>query len=233
MATEYWEKAAEDYSKGVISEELTLKPIILELIGNVNNKQVLDLGCGDGRYSIVMAKMGATVTGIDASKHQIEIAEKKHPHNNIEYAIGDASDIEQIKAQTIDLVLMNLVVPDMKNNNILERTFLQIKRVLKQNGRFIFSTLHPLYLSPDQDQYDRATGFKKENYYKEGHSYKAESKISGGSDFTFNETHFSLTFLSKVLEKNGFLIKRIIESKSVPEKGMYLPKYIIFDLKMA
>jgi 2-polyprenyl-3-methyl-5-hydroxy-6-metoxy-1,4-benzoquinol methylase len=229
MGTEYWKEAAEDYSKGVIAEYMTLRPVILELIKNVRDKQVLDLGCGDGRYSIVMAEAGAKVIGIDASEHQIRLAKSKNKHKSIEYSIRDGSDLSEIKSRSIDLVLMNMLIPDLRDKSSLGKVLAEVNRVLKPDGKVIASNLHPLYLSSDQDSADKATGFKKEDYYKEGHTYEAKADIRGGGRFTFHETHFSLTYLSKELEKNGFLIKGIIESKSVPEKGMHLPKYIVFE----
>ena len=45
----------------------------------------------------------------------------------------------------------------------------------------------------------------------------------------FYETHFSLNTLSEILEENKFLIKSLTESKAVPDKGIYLPKYLLFE----
>ena len=230
MATDFTsKKISEIYSEGISAEELSLKPVNLELVGDVKDKDILDLGCGNGRYSILFAERGARVKAIDVSPYQIEIAKKINLHPNIEYTIGDVSTLHDIRNNSADIVFMNLVIPDLEKKEMLENIMSETKRVLKKNGRFIFSTLHPLYLSPEQDPLDKAMNFKKENYFKEGSNYNAEAATNAGNKITFNETHFSLSYISKVLRENGFFIKSIVESKNIPEKGIYLPKYLVFE----
>ena len=56
MATDFKsDDIVEKYAEGLIAEELSLKPIILESLGEVKGKTVIDLGCGDGKYCIVFA----------------------------------------------------------------------------------------------------------------------------------------------------------------------------------
>jgi len=48
---------------------------VLQAVGDVSGKTVLDLGCGSGFLSVLMAKRGAArVIGIDVSEDQLEIA---------------------------------------------------------------------------------------------------------------------------------------------------------------
>lgn len=72
------------FRKGM-SERVTLT---LEECGNIENKSVLDIGCGSGRISFKLAKKGAKVTGIDYSNSMIELA-KKHQlqlkNNDVEF----------------------------------------------------------------------------------------------------------------------------------------------------
>jgi len=228
MATIYSKRFAKKFSEGILADELGYKPVILKVIGNVKGKIVLDLGCGNGKYSIILAKRGANVIAIDKSKHQIEIAKKRNSHHKIKYSVVDGANLSEIKNESIDVIFMNFIIPDIEGKRKLIKIFSETMRVLKPNGRLIFSTIHPLYLSPDQDPYDRPTDFKKKNYFKEGYIYKSRAITTKGKKIVFDETHFSLAFLSKVLKRSGFIIEQIFESKQVPKLGMYLPKCIIF-----
>lgn len=232
MATDFSsKKLTKTYAEGVVAEELSLKPVNLKLVGNTKNKKVLDLGCGDGRYSIIFAKQGADIIAIDFSSHQIDIAKQINSHTNIKYTHSDISNISSVGSGLIDLVFMNMVIPDLDNQKKLQKVFSEVPRVLKRNGRFIFSTLHPLYLSPEQDISDKPINFKKKNYFKEGSNYKASAITKFGNKMVFNETHFSLGYISKLIMKNNLVIKLLTESKQVPSKGMYLPKYLVIECK--
>jgi 2-polyprenyl-3-methyl-5-hydroxy-6-metoxy-1,4-benzoquinol methylase len=47
------------------------------LLGDVRGKTLLDVGCGLGSNSVLLAKLGARVTGIDISPKSIEVAGKR------------------------------------------------------------------------------------------------------------------------------------------------------------
>src|SRR3990167_2847523 len=214
MGVEFQDKkAVEIYAEGVTAEELTLRPMILKMAGNVRGQNVLDIGCGDGRYSELFARSGAKVISTDLAAPQIEMAQEKHAHQNIRYSVGDVSAADAAPG-SMDLVLANMVVPSIGSVESLDKLFSQARKMLRPDGRFIVSVLHPLILSPNQDDYDRPVNFDPANYFNEG------------SPMVFNESHFSLTKLSELMRKNGFLVKSMVESKQVPEKGMLLPKYL-------
>merc|ERR1712048_4491 len=64
--------------------------------------QILDIGCGAGILSEPLARLGADVTGLDASKQMIEVAKKRQEHRiekmrdeklkNIQYISGTVED---------------------------------------------------------------------------------------------------------------------------------------------
>ena len=64
-----------------------LNPIRLEYIlskCSLNKKNVLDIGCGGGLLSEPMCRLGAKVTGIDASDKNIKVAKLHSKKNNLQ-----------------------------------------------------------------------------------------------------------------------------------------------------
>lgn len=107
MATDY-DNIALEY-KAVI-EELSLMKYaeeftILNLLGDVKGKSVLDLACGDGRFARKMMKAGAhRVVGVDISERMVELAritEQEHSLG-IEYILCDVKQLGKIG--TFDIV---------------------------------------------------------------------------------------------------------------------------------
>jgi SAM-dependent methyltransferase len=50
---------------------------LLEAIGEIAGKRVLDLGCGDGELSLQLVDRGADVTGLDISPGMVEVARRR------------------------------------------------------------------------------------------------------------------------------------------------------------
>lgn len=57
-------------------------------------KKVVDVGCGDGAFVFVAAQLGADVLGIDYIESAIQGAQKKYQHENLEYRVCDAKELE-------------------------------------------------------------------------------------------------------------------------------------------
>ena len=51
--------------------------LILSLVGDVTDRRVLDIGCGDGFLAVTLAQRGANVVGLDASQSMLETARKR------------------------------------------------------------------------------------------------------------------------------------------------------------
>ena len=67
-------------------------PAMTKLIEkNVNQCDVLDLGCGSGNFTAKVKSLGANVIGLDQSNKMIEIARREHPE--IEFYVGTAEKI--------------------------------------------------------------------------------------------------------------------------------------------
>lgn len=116
----------------------------LNVIGDVNGLKILELGCGGANCSIVLAKKGAKVTAIDISEKQLEYA-----YNNafredvkIDFINSSMEDLEKFEDDSFDMVVSICALPYVKNLNKVAK---HVYRMLKKNGKFVFSMDHPVF----------------------------------------------------------------------------------------
>jgi SAM-dependent methyltransferase len=117
----------------------------------------LDYGCGDGVYLSEMAPYIKHGTGIDISEEEIEKAnnlKKSNGISNIEYYVMDAMRTT-FNDSTFDMITGNAVLHHLE----LERSLLEIKRILKEGGRAIF--IEPLSTNPVIELYRKLTPDKR------------------------------------------------------------------------
>jgi len=100
----------------------------------LENRNILDLGCGTGRNSNYLADMGNNVIGIEISKTALSLAESraKDMGLNVDHRIGDIGDKYDIKDNSIDVIL------DVTSSNSLSESGREIylnemNRVLKNS----------------------------------------------------------------------------------------------------
>lgn len=114
---------------------------VIPLFKKYNVEKILDLGCGTGRHSILFAKEGFTVVGIDISEVAINISEETLRNPRICFFPGDMRDIK-FPNSYFDAVFCFLVVHHAKVYEIW-KTFDEITRVLKEGG-ILYITLPSL-----------------------------------------------------------------------------------------
>jgi 2-polyprenyl-3-methyl-5-hydroxy-6-metoxy-1,4-benzoquinol methylase len=124
MATVFmkWlETSPKDYDRGIWLLTLGRIQRIKEQIANhyvQDGARVLEIGCGTGTLTLMMAQQGATVTGIDASPHMLAEAEKKVKDASLEERVTlkymDAALIgDRFPAGSFDLIVSTLVFSEL------------------------------------------------------------------------------------------------------------------------
>ncbi len=125
-------------------------PIRIEYILNkidynkIKSLEILDLGCGGGLTCEPLARLGATMTGVDFVEENIKVA-KNHAiqsNLNINYFHSDI-DSMSIKKK-YDLILILEVLEHLDNWALLIR---KIKKNLKPKGKVVFSTINKTQLA--------------------------------------------------------------------------------------
>ena len=105
---------------------------------------ILDIGCGGGLISEPMARLGANVTGIDASEKNIHIA-KLHSKKNglkINYLHSSPENLKNI--EKFDIILNLEIVEHVDNVNLYIRS---CYKLLKKNGLMFTATLNRSFIS--------------------------------------------------------------------------------------
>jgi len=107
------------------------------LLGNVIGRTIIDLGCGDGVNSVILASLGARVFSIDISKHSLDVTAQRAASNRVDNRVtllhSDATAIP-LEASSVDAVLCTALLHQVDPI----QTARQIRRVLKPGGVAIF-----------------------------------------------------------------------------------------------
>ncbi len=106
---------------------------------NITKGRCLELGCGNGRISINMAKQGFDATGVDISQLYIEEARKKAEKMGVKtcFAQGDIRKIDKIVHGKFDVVISIWTSIGFYDRRTDEIIFKKVARLLKKNGIFM------------------------------------------------------------------------------------------------
>lgn len=116
------------------------QPLVDQLLGDVAQLKVIDLGCGTGRHALRMAKAGANVHAVDFSQEMLERARAKETGLNITYQSCDLAQRLPFDDQTFDRIVCALVIEHLAD---IDQFFREMSRICKADGRIIVSAMHP------------------------------------------------------------------------------------------
>lgn len=111
-----------------------------QAIGGNRYDSILELGCGTGKNTVLLAEIGKRVFSLDFSEGMIAQARTKVTANNVQFAIADLTRAWPCADHEIDLIVCNLVLEHIEN---LDAIFAEAQRVLVAGGHFFICELHP------------------------------------------------------------------------------------------
>jgi 2-polyprenyl-6-hydroxyphenyl methylase/3-demethylubiquinone-9 3-methyltransferase len=119
---------------------------------NVKNKKdnlldglnILDIGCGGGLISEPMSRLGAKVTGIDASEKNISIAKLHAKKNDLKINYLNLSPENFKESEKFDVILNLEIVEHVEDVNLYIKS---CYKLLKNNGLMFTATLNRSFIS--------------------------------------------------------------------------------------
>jgi 2-polyprenyl-3-methyl-5-hydroxy-6-metoxy-1,4-benzoquinol methylase len=136
----------------------------LRLLGPIEGKRVLELGCGGGTMTVAMAKQGARVIAVDDSLQQVAHARRLADREEVKVELhqGDLADLAFVRADTVDVAVSIYSLGAVAD---LDRVFRQVHRVLRPEAPLVMSLPHPAFRAmhgtdesqvPKRSYFDRA-----------------------------------------------------------------------------
>jgi 2-polyprenyl-3-methyl-5-hydroxy-6-metoxy-1,4-benzoquinol methylase len=221
-------------------------PGLLAACGDVQGARALDLGCGQGYFSRILARNGATVTAIDLSDLLLARAlewEATGPLG-ITYLAMDAAELgERFARDSFDLVTGCMSLQDTADPAAV---LAGASRVLRREGRAVFSVPHPCTDTPfrqwQRDEQRNKLALCLDRYFDTGpavcHWNMARLKYHWHTPFR----RFTLTEWSGLIRNAGFVIRRLSEPR--PDDALVtahpelddcfrMPFFLIFEIVLA
>jgi ubiquinone/menaquinone biosynthesis C-methylase UbiE len=129
-----------------VYRDLVNTPAFLAMLSELHGLRGLDIGCGEGHNTRLLAQRGARMTAIDISEkflHHASETEQKQPLG-IDYQIASALELP-FDDSSFDFAVAFMSLMDMPES---ERAIREAFRVIKPGGFFQFSICHPCFQTP-------------------------------------------------------------------------------------
>jgi ubiquinone/menaquinone biosynthesis C-methylase UbiE len=228
-----------------ISHSCLERPAMYKKLSDLHGKKVLCIGCGTGEECNYISKQGAEkVVGIDISSGLIEQARKKFP--GFEFHVMDMEHL-RFENESFDYAYSSLTLHYVPK---WLKTLQQVRRVLREDGIFLFSTHHPVKWGAHKDSGDNEytikmgyTKNKKNKTCKVYGNYLNTLKIRA---LWYNQLevyyyHRPLSAIMQDIFKSKFNIIDFLEPKSTRdakekdecfwEIHQKIPLFMIFELR--
>ena len=123
-------------------------PSVEALLSPQPGELMLDVACGNGVTCRRLSRAGTKVVAFDFSEEMIRAAKKHAGDAQLDYRVIDATDVSalsELGEGRFDGALCNMALMDLADARPLMTA---LASLLRANGRFVFSILHPCFNNP-------------------------------------------------------------------------------------
>ncbi len=228
----YWEQNAETWTRlsrmgyDVYRDHLNT-PAFLEMLPEVDGRTGLDIGCGEGYNTRLVARLGVRMAALDISqnfiRHALDPGEDDPPP--IAYLVADGHRLP-FSDGSFDFVTSFMCLMDSPDQ---ERAFAEVRRVLRPGGFFQFSITHPCTDTPHrrwvEDDEGHRVALAAGGYFSGTDGEIAEWMFSHAPPelkeelprFRVPYFHRTLSFYFNALAGAGFTLEGVCEPQASDE----------------
>lgn len=102
---------------------------------HVTGQRALDLGCGAGRSTRLLIKLGFTTVGVDIAPEMIREAQTIDPSGD--YRLVGDGNLRELADHTLDLVLAAFTFDNIPTAERKIKLFTELARLMKPTGRIV------------------------------------------------------------------------------------------------
>jgi SAM-dependent methyltransferase len=173
----------------------------IRALGDVEDKDVIELGCGTAYFGAWLAKRGARVTGVDPTPAQLDTARRMQQEFDLHFPLVEAAAEDvPLPDQSFDLAVSEYGASIWADP---ERWIAEAARLLRPGGRLVFlcnSTLSIL-CAPDEG--------KVEERLVRAHADLGRIEWPGEDEGV--EYHLPHGEMIRILRSNGFVVEALHE----------------------
>lgn len=168
--------------------------------------RIVDIGCGDGQISRLLARNGAEVTGVDPTWNQLTVAAERA--GGVAYVRSGAAALP-FADSSFDAAVACLVFEHIDD---VDGAIAEVARIVRPGGRFSFFLNHPLLQTPGSGWIDDHTIDPPDQYWRIG-PYLVEQdsveQVERGVFIRF--VHRPLSRYVNALAEHGLTLERMVE----------------------
>ena len=209
------------------------KPILFEMIGEVQGEKVLDLGCGDAKFGVELLQNGCiSYDGVEGSVNMAKEAFKTLDGTEGRVHLSSIETWD-FQSENYNLVVSRLALHYLSE---LENIFKETHKSLAHNGRFIFSVQHPVLTSSIKSAAASSskTDWVVDDYFNGG------ERVEPWIDNKVVKYHRTIEEYFQLLKQAGFMIEDIREgtpraerfsSESEYKRRKRIPLFLMFSCR--
>ena len=148
--------------------DFTARPFVFDACGELNNRSVLDIGCGEGYCARELKRRGAgDYLGVDLSSQMIQAAQAQEAKDQYGIDYRACNVVEFAPDRQFDLCVAVFLFNYLRVEE-MQQVFSMVYEALQPEGEFIFSVPHPFFPFVRSEQtapfYFASTGM---NYFRD------------------------------------------------------------------